>query len=184
MGWLLPFRSEVDTPVWGLESGGVVPFRAPWCCSLRRSPHLHFVLTSLHFSFLVLSRQFCSSSTGCQSSHMIISLDRFCQSDPQDQFPLLSSVGWFYIQTLIVSALDPKDSRRFLHSCLVLFSDRSELLLWATKCRLQLSISTFAVPTPPVQIYLLPAHGQGGVWDSEVSSRSLPSSGSNAVEIQ
>ena len=123
---------------------------------------------------------------------MIISLDRFCQSDPQDQFVLLSSVGWFYIQTLIVSALDPRDSRPFLHSCLVLFSDRSDLLLWATRCRLQLTISTFAVPTPPVQIFLVPAFGQGGgVWNNVDSDHSQSLAGvsgtgsvNNALEGQ
>ena len=116
---------------------------------------------------------------------MIITLDRFCQSDPQDNFPLLSSVGWFWIQTLILSALDPRDSRRFLHSCLVLLSDRSELLLWATKCRLQLTISTSAVPTPPVQVYLAPAFGQGGgVWDNVASSSSRSVIGSSAADLE
>ena len=123
---------------------------------------------------------------------MIISLERFSAAHHQDDFGLLSSPGWFEIQTFILSALDPRDSRRFLHSCLILFSDKSELLLFATQCRLQLDLSTFAVPTPPVQPFLPRAIGQGGgVWDDVQSSSSrgisvvsAHSSVQDAVEIQ
>ena len=123
---------------------------------------------------------------------MIISLERFSAAHHQDDFGLLSSPGWFEIQTFILSALDPRDSRRFLHSCLILFSDKSELLLFATQCRLHLDLSTFTVPTPPVQPFLPRAIGQGGgVWDDVQSSSSrgtsvvtAHSSVQDAVEIQ
>ena len=123
---------------------------------------------------------------------MIISLERFSAANHQDDFGLLQCPGWFDIQTLILSALDPRDSRRLLHSCLILFSDKSELLLFATQCRLQLDLSTFAVPTPPVQPFLPRAVGQGGgVWDEVQSSSSrgnsevsVHSSVQDAVEIQ
>ena len=101
---------------------------------------------------------------------MIVSLARFTQADHQDQFVLLDSPGWFEIQVVLLSALDPRSSRRFLHSCLILYSDRSELLLFATQLRLNLQLSTFAVPTPPVQVYLQPAVGQGGGFWDEVDS--------------
>ena len=116
---------------------------------------------------------------------MIVTLERFSAANHQDNFALLSTPGWFEIQTVLLSALDPRDSRRFLHSCLVLFSDKSDLLLFATECRLQLHLSTFTVPTPPVQPFLPRALGQGGgVWDEVESSGSSSSPGQNAVEIQ
>ena len=119
---------------------------------------------------------------------MIVSLARFTQADHQGQFVILASPGWFEIQVVLLSALDPRSSRRFLHSCLILYSDRSELLLFATQLRLNLQLSTFAVPTPPVQVYLQPAVGQGGgYWDEVESSPSQTLGGtssrsSNAVE--
>ena len=66
------------------------------------------------------------------------------------------------------------NSHRFLHTCLVLLSDKSELLLFATQLRLQLQLSTFGVPTPPVQAYLPLAVGQGGGFWDDVDSRSDP----------
>ena len=105
---------------------------------------------------------------------MIVTLARFSEADHQEDFELLSAPGWFSIQTSILSSLDPRSSRRFLHSCLALFSDKSELLLSGTQFRLHLDLSTFAVPTPPVQAFLPRAVGQGGgVWD-DVDSRSDP----------
>ena len=92
---------------------------------------------------------------------MIISLARFTQADHQDQFVLLDSPGWFEIQVV---------------------------LLFATQLRLNLELSTFAVPTPPVQAFLRPAVGQGGgYWDEVESSQSQTLGGtssrsSNAVE--
>ena len=119
---------------------------------------------------------------------LVISLARFSESDHQDGCILFSTVGWFEIQTVLLSALNPRDSRRFLHSCLWLYSDRSDLLLSATEFRLQLHLSTFSVPTPPVQAFLpplQPAVGQGGgVWDAVESdhSQSLPESSENSAE--
>ena len=105
---------------------------------------------------------------------MIVSLARFSEADHQEDFALLSAPGWFDIQTSILSSLDPRSAHRFLHTCLVLLSDNSELLLFTTQLRLQLQLSTFGVPTPPVQAYLPLAVGQGGgVWD-DVDSRSDP----------
>ena len=116
---------------------------------------------------------------------MRITLERFSQADHQDLFPLLSSVSWFEIQTSILSCLDPRSERRFLHSCLVLYSDRVELLLFATQCRLQLDLSTFAVPTPPVQVYLPVAVGQGGgFWDDVDSDHSQSLAGVSETESE
>ena len=119
---------------------------------------------------------------------LVISLARLSESDHQDGCILFSTLGWFEIQTVLLSALNPRDSRRFLHSCLWLYSDRSDLLLSATEFRLQLHLSTFSVPTPPVQAFLpplQPAVGQGGgVWDAVESdhSQSLPESSENSAE--
>ena len=116
---------------------------------------------------------------------MILSLARFSEANPQDSLTLLTSAGWFEIQTFVLSALDQRDSRRFLHSCLWLYCDRSDLLLSATHCRLQLDLSTFAVPTPPLQAYLPLAVGQGGgVWDDVDSDHSQSLDGVSAVESE
>ena len=105
---------------------------------------------------------------------MIVTLSRFSEADHQEDFQLLAAPGWFEIQTSILSSLDPLSSHRFLHTCLVLLSDKSELLLFATQLRLQLQLSTFGVPTPPVQAYLPLAVGQGGGFWDDVDSRSDP----------
>ena len=122
---------------------------------------------------------------------MIISLTRFSQINSQELFILASSTGWFDIQTAILSALDPRASRLFLHTCLVLYCERTDLLLSATQFRLHLDLSAFTVPTPPVQAFLQPAVGQGGVfWDDVESSISQSLEGlasvieDNAVEDQ
>ena len=116
---------------------------------------------------------------------MIVTLERFSAANHQEDFVLLSTPGWFEIQTFLLSALDPRDSRRLLHTCLVLLSDKSDLLLFATECRLQLHLSTFTVPTPPVQPFLPRAIGQGGgFWDDVESSGGSSNPGQNAVEIQ
>ena len=128
---------------------------------------------------------------GFSTEFMIISLSRFSQINSQEPFALLSSTGWFDIQTAILSALDPRESRRFLLSCLALYCERTDLLLSATQLRLQLDLSAFTVPTPPVQVFLQPAVGQGGgFWDEVESSDSQSLAGlaseevSNAVENQ
>ena len=117
---------------------------------------------------------------------MIISLQRLTQCHHQEQF-LCAIPSWFDIQTLIFSALTPLESYRITHSCLVLYADRRDLLLAATAVRIQYVGSGWTVATPPVQLFLQPAVGQGGVWDLESSSvepssRALPSSASDAVE--
>ena len=115
---------------------------------------------------------------------MIISLERLSQCHHQDRF-LCAAPNWFDLQTLIFSALTPLESYRITHSCLVLYVDRRDLLLAATATRLRYSGSGWTVATPPVQLYLQPALGQGGVWEesfSDHSVRSLPSSHSNALE--
>ena len=103
---------------------------------------------------------------------------------------LFVSPGWFEIQTFILSALTPSEGHRLLRSCIALFIDKSNLFLAATAVRIRYCGSGFSVPTPPVQLALPLAAGQGGVWDQDVlassaaDSRSLPSSPSNAVETQ
>ena len=115
---------------------------------------------------------------------MIITLERISHCNHQERF-LCAVPDWFDIQTRIFSALTPLESFRISHSCIVLYIDRRDLLLAATAVRIHYSGSGWSVATPPVQLYLQPALGQGGVWgDSspEPSVRSLPSSPSNAVE--
>ena len=115
---------------------------------------------------------------------MIISLERLSHCDHQDRF-LCALPNWFDLQTPIFSALTPLESYRLTHSCIVLYVDRKDLLLAATATRLCYQGSGWTVATPPVQLYLQPALGQGGVWDdsiSDFSERSLPSSSNNAVE--
>ena len=117
---------------------------------------------------------------------MIISLQRLTECHHQEHFHC-AIPSWFDIQTLIFSALTPLESYRITHSCLVLYADRRDLLLAATAVRIQYGGSGWTVATPPVQLYLQPAIGQGGVWDQESSSvepssRALPSSGSDALE--
>ena len=121
---------------------------------------------------------------------MIISLERLSQCNHQERF-LCAIPSWFQIQTLIFSALTPRESYRISHSCIVLYVDRRDLLLAATAVRLRYSASGFSVATPLVEpVPVLPlAVGQGGVWESdspsaELSSRSLPSIVSDAVENQ
>ena len=156
--------------IWGLvalcghDIAGGRPSHLRSCCNRRQ---LNLVAVENWACFLlVLFQHCCGSSGGCSIECMIISLNRFSQVDHQEQFALLSSTGWFDIQTSILSALNPRDSRRFLHSCLALYCERTDLLLSATQLRLHLDLSAFTVPTPPVQAFLQPAVGQGGGhWD-------------------
>ena len=93
-----------------------------------------------------------------------------------------------------MSNLAPRDSFRFLQTCIWLLADRKDLCLLATGIRLHYTGSGFSVATPPVQPF--PILGQLGeqqtVWDlsslsSEVDSASVAVVGSvgfpaNAVE--
>ena len=115
---------------------------------------------------------------------MWFSLERISQCNPQLEF-LLHIPNWFSIQALILACLFPSQGHLLLRSCIQLVIDRRDLFLQATAFRLNYVGSGFSVPTPPVQLVLLPVQfGQGGVWDLDVSSaassRSLPTS--DAVE--
>ena len=72
----------------------------------------------------------------------------------------------------------------FLISCIVLLSDQKDILLGQTELQLGLCLSTYSVPTPPLQPFLQPVlPGQGGVWDLDtITSSSSASSYQNAVE--
>ena len=127
----------------------------------------------LHYSF-----------TGFRCLCMCFSLERLTRCDPQLQF-LLHIPNWFSIQALILAFLQPGQGHLFLRSCIQLLIDRRDLFLQATAFRLQYTGSGFSVPTPPVQLVVVPVFGQQGVWDLsssgvESSARSLPSS--DAVE--
>ena len=117
---------------------------------------------------------------------MHITLARLAECHHQEDF-FLSFPNWFFVQSVIFSALNPGESFRVSRSCIALYIDKKELLLWATAVRIQYCESSFSVLTPPLQPFIqLPlAHGQGGVWDQsseEFSHRSLPSSGEDALE--
>ena len=117
---------------------------------------------------------------------MWVSLDRISVCNRQTDF-LLDTPDWFSIQIFIVSNLEPAETHRFLRSCLALLIEQKDLLLSGTALRLQYSASGFSVPTPPLQLFLQPAVGQGGgVWDNSVSSSEsgIPASIANALEIE
>ena len=121
---------------------------------------------------------------GSLSQCMWVSLDRISVCNRQTEF-LLDTPDWFSIQIFIVSNLEPAETHRFLRSCLALLIEQKDLLLSGTALRLQYSASGFSVPTPPLQVFLQPAVGQGGgVWDNSVSSNesSVPASVANALE--
>lgn len=93
---------------------------------------------------------------------MWISLQRLSQCDPQPHF-LVHIPGWFYIQTLILIHLDPREGHQLLRSCVLLYIDKKELFLTATAIKLDYSASNFSVPTPPLQPFIrLELAGQGG----------------------
>ena len=121
---------------------------------------------------------------GLLSQCMWVSLDRISVCNRQTDF-LLDTPDWFSIQIFIVSNLEPAETHRFLRSCLSLLIEQKDLLLSGTALRLQYTASGFSVPTPPLQVFLEPAIGQGGgAWDDTVSSSDsgIPASIANALE--
>ena len=116
---------------------------------------------------------------------MWISLERFADCNLQEAF-LIHFPGWFAIQSEILSLLSPRESQRYLQSCVYLILETKDLLLTATAIRIHYQGSGFSVPTPPVQPALLLAGQGGGVWDQDLTTSSsiTESSNSHAVESQ
>ena len=117
--------------------------------------------------------------------YMWISLERFADCNPQEAF-LIHFPGWFAIQSEILSLLSPRESQRYLQSCVYLILETKDFLLTATAIRIHYQGSGFSVPTPPVQPALLLAGQGGGVWDQDLTTSSsiTESSNSHAVESQ
>lgn len=77
--------------------------------------------------------------------------------------PFVSEIWCAYDISVIVTAfLDTFSQARLLLSCVVLQVDRSDVALSVTALRLHIALSSWGVPTPPVQAYLPPAQT---VWD-------------------
>ena len=110
---------------------------------------------------------------GSLSQCMWVSLDRISVCNRQTDF-LLDTPDWFSIQFFIVSNLEPAETHRFLRSCLALLIEQKDLLLSGTALRLQYSASGFSVPTPPLQVFLQPAVGQGGEFGTIRSAATNP----------
>ena len=85
---------------------------------------------------------------------------------------------------MIFAYLSHPEAQKVLISCILLLSDQKDILLSRTEIQLDLCLSSYSVPTPPLQPFLSPVvHGQGGVWDLDtVSSSSSQSSYQDAVE--
>ena len=121
---------------------------------------------------------------------MWISLERFAECHPQQNFFLIDTPGWFEIQSRILSFLPPPDSQCYLRSCVYLIVDTKDLLLTATAIRIHYREPGFSVATPPLQPVLqLAGQGGGGDWDQvfldhPFDTDSSESNSSHAVEDQ
>eukprot|EP00435_Cladocopium_sp_Y103_P069469 s777_g33.t1 len=114
---------------------------------------------------------------------MHISLQRACECDPQDccifAIPVCGQV-----QATVFAFLSNVDSQRVLLTCVLFLCDQKEILLRRTERQ---HLSTFSVPSPPVQLFLQPVvPGQGGVWDLDLGSdldfdSELYSSGNSSI---
>ena len=116
---------------------------------------------------------------------MHISLARACQCDTQD-FCIFTRPTCGRIQAVVFAYLTRPEAQRVLVTCILLLADQRDILLCRTEVQLDLCLSTYSVPTPPLEAFLqlqpvIP--GQGGVWDLEtISNSSSSSSSQNAVE--
>ena len=107
---------------------------------------------------------------------MHISLARACECDPQDAC-IFTRPTCGLVQATVFAYLSRPEAQRVLVSCIVLLADQRDILLSRTERQLGICLSTYSVPTPPVQAFLRPVvPGQGGVWDLETISSSSRSS--------
>ena len=73
---------------------------------------------------------------------------------------------FFAISTGVVVYLDTFSQHRLLRTCIVLQVDRTDVALGATEIRLGLRLSSWGVPTLPVQAF---AVAPVTVWDLSIS---------------
>ena len=59
----------------------------------------------------------------------------------------------FAVSVHVVSFLHSSDQQCCFATCLVIYIDRAELALGATEIREGLNLSSWSVPTPPVQVF-------------------------------
>ena len=80
------------------------------------------------------------------------SLARFLQGYQSGQF---LDLLWrqFSVNFRIFGFLDTFSQFRFSRVCIVILADRPEIALAATEWRLNLDLSSWSVPTPPVAAY-------------------------------
>ena len=98
---------------------------------------------------------------------MHISLNRFCQCDPQDQCVFATPICGS-IQTTLFAFLSTAESHRVTISCIFLLADRSDIFLRVTEFRLGLALTSFSVPTPPLARWSAVAISD--VWNTSDSS--------------
>ena len=135
----------------------------------------------LFLAFRILRRQLCHHLVVAVLMH--ISLARACECSSQEQCIFTKPICG-RIQASVFQFLPRPEAQRVLISCIVLLSDQKDILLGQTELQLGLCLSTYSVPTPPLQAFLQPVlPGQGGVWDLDtITSSSSASSYQNAVE--
>lgn len=93
---------------------------------------------------------------------MHISLARACACDPQDAC-IFTRPTCGLVQATVFAYLSRPEAQRVLVSCILLLSDQRDILLSRTERQLDICLSTYSVPTPPVQVFLQPVvPGQGG----------------------
>ena len=73
----------------------------------------------------------------------------------------------FAVSVQVFAFLHPADHLQCSFTCVVLQVDRWEVALGATEVRLGLNLSSWSVPTPPVQAYSLISSSLGLVSDDE-----------------
>ena len=98
---------------------------------------------------------------------MHISLARACACDPQDAC-IFTRPTCGLVQATVFAYLSRPEAQRVLVSCILLLSDQRDILLSRTERQLDICLSTYSVPTPPVQVFLQPVvPGQGvlGSWN-------------------
>ena len=102
--------------------------------------------------------------------HLYVDLGRF--TGAVDRAVPFTRCVWFYftISTRVFTFLDPGDQIRCSLTCVVIQVDRIEVALGATELRLELALSSWSVPTPPLAAFSLQTSSNGDVISD--SSRS------------
>ena len=106
-----------------------------------------FVQLALHLDFRVL----CWSIFHYLhlASLMHISLARACQCDPQESCILTKPICGL-IQATTFAYLSRPEAQRVLITCILLLADQKDILLSRTERQLEICLSTYSVPTPPL----------------------------------